>query len=383
MFFPSPIVIPEHWQSRYHKLRALLYLGIIILTILLALNVFFPTIEQGFDFRSASASKNTILLPRSPDNTDRSNGKIEQGGTLVADTAVVGDFSLVKASVTLEKNSAVPETLDFSLRRSYQSFFYPTGAPVTDFPKENLYVIDGTYYALRSDILFPFVSEAAYLSRFPKEYAEASDATLLERYPVSEEWLGFRIGSLLANAMGVFVVTSETEARPVGSAEIFLALGYNFEDVIEASEEELGVYKRGRIFLLGAAHPDGTVLFDQDSESYYLIDQGMKRPLLPGAYRDFLVADKHPIIVSTQASTQSARCSLLPNIFSTKLACTAPITALTPGFGNDFELQITNQKTGVEISALSVSFETAKNQEDLMTLLSKIKQRLLARFGGA
>jgi hypothetical protein len=383
MFFPSPIAIPEHWQSHYRKLRTLLYLGILILSILLAINVFFPTIEQIFDFRSASASKNTILSPRSPDNTDRSNGKIGHDDTLVADTAVVGDFSLVKASVTLEKNSAVPETLDFSLRRSYQSFLYPTGTPVADFPQEDVYLVNGTYYALRNGTLFPFVSEAAYLSRFPKEYAKTDDATLLKRSPVSEEWLGFRVGSLLANAMGVFVVTSETEARPVGSAEIFLALGYDFRDVIQASEEELGVYKRGRIFLLGAAHPDGTVFLDQDDGSYYLVDQRTKRPLLPGTYRDFLVTDKHPIIVSTQASTQSAHCSLLPNIFSTKLSCTTPITALAPGFGNDFELRITNPETGIEINALSVSFETAMNQENLMTLLAKIKQRLLARFAGA
>ncbi len=382
MFFPTPTVIPTNWQKRYQTLRFFMYLFIIVITIIFALRVLFPIIEQGFDFRSPESSKNLIQNPRSPENTPRINGKIEQNGTLIADTTVVGDFSLIRAAAVLEKNSARPETLDFTLRRSYRSFLYPTGEPIVDFPRENISLVGEKYYALRGDMLFPFVSEQAFLSRFPKEHAKVfnDSSSLLEHFSISDEWLGFRVGSLLSNAEGVFVVVSETEVRPVGSAEIFLALGYSFEDVIPVSEEELGVYKRGRILLLGAAHPDGTILFDQDNQNYFLVDQGTKRPLLPGAYRDFLLKNTHPITVSEKASKISVSCTLVPNIFGTNLSCNTPISILPSGFGNDFELTITSPETAIDMNHLTVSFETAKNKKNMMTLLSQIKQRLLARF---
>lgn len=377
---PSFIDLPLHLQKRYSMFRIALYALFFLLVTLFFLDILFPTIGQIFDFRSPESSKNTILAPRSSDGTPRVNGKIEAKGTLIADTAVLGGFSQATVEATIEKDSALPQNMEFSLRRSYQAFFYPIGEPVSNFPEETLYHVDTTYYALREGTLFPFVSDQAYLSRFPREFATEADEALLSRYPLSEEWLGFRVGSLLSNATGVFVVTSETEARPVGSAEIFLALGYDFADVIPVSEEELGIYKRGRIFLLGAAHPDGTILFDQDTNEYFIIDHGTKHPLPLSPYRDFLTTGKHPILVSSTRTNVSVNCSLMPNIFGSALSCTTPITTLTPGFGNDFELSLTSSDA-VELRTLSVSFETAKNQENFMTLLSKIKQRLLGRFG--
>ncbi len=377
-------LIAHNWQSRYRVLRLALYLIIIVVTLTFVLRVFFPTLTQAFDFRAPQSSKNTLLSPRSPQDTPRLNGKIESGGTLVADTTVVGDFSLVNVTAVLEKKSAIPETLDFTLRRSYQSFFYPTGESLRDFPPLNtVYKVRDTYYELQAGTLYPFVSEQAYLSRYPKDHAIIKQDDFIESLPLSETWLGFRVGSLLSNADGVFVVVSEEEVRPIGSAEIFLALGYNFSDVTPVSEEELGVYRRGRIFLLGTAHPDGTILFDQDEQIYYLIDQKTKRPLLPGTYRDFLIAGKHPILVSSRAGAQSVICTLTPNILNTTLSCSVPITSLVPGFGNDFELQVSSPQTAIDLSTLSVSFETAKNKQNMMTLLSQIKQRLLTRFGGA
>lgn len=380
LIIPSPIALPEHWRKRYRIARLSMYLLIGAVTVFFAMRVLFPTITQRFDFRTPDSSKNTLLAPRAGDSTPRTNGKIEKNGVLVADTTVLGGFSQVDITATLEKKSAIPETLDFTLRRSYQGFLYPTGEPVTNFPDEKVFRSGDTYYALRDQKLFPFVSEQAFLSRYPREVVSLADANLLETIPIAEEWLGFRVGSLLSNATGVFVVVSETEVRPVGSAEIFLAFGYDFADVIPVSEEELGVYTRGRIFLLGSAHPDGTLLLDQDNESYFIVERGTKRPLLPGTYREYLLTQMRPIVVSTQASEQTAHCTLLPNIFGTRLSCTAAIETLQPGFGNDFELRITSPDTDIDLNALALAFETAKNKQNLMTLLSQIKQRLLSRF---
>ncbi|MDO8566206.1 MAG: hypothetical protein Q7S04_03425 [Candidatus Moranbacteria bacterium] len=381
MFLAPPIAILPLWQSRYRILRALLYAVALSFIIVFALRALFPTLVFSFNFKTPSSSKNNLLDPRAPDNTPRTNGKIETNGTLITDVGVVGDLSQIDTSVTLEKKSAVPDNLTFSVRRSYRSFFLPIGLPVTGFPEESLYKINNTYYALRNGTLYPFVSDNAYLSRYPDEFAQPESNDFLTRYPISEEWIGFRVGSIVSFADGAFLIVSDTEMRPVGSADIFLALGYRFEDVLPASEEEIGIYKRGRIFLLGAEHPDGTLLFDRATNTYYLVDHGFKRPLLNPVYRNFILKQQAPIVVSSQTSKEHADCVLEPGFFGQTFSCTTLLGALSPESGPDFEISISRGNTDIDINTLQVSFNTEKSVKNMFSILSQIKQRVLTRFG--
>ncbi|OGI15562.1 MAG: hypothetical protein A2878_02865 [Candidatus Moranbacteria bacterium RIFCSPHIGHO2_01_FULL_54_31] len=379
-FSEQIIALPPRLKRRYAILRTLLYATIIATVIVFGLRVLFPTLTFTFNFKTPSASKNNLLDPRDPLGSHRTNGKIETGGTLIADVGVIGSFARASSDITLEKASALPESLEFSLRRSYRGFLLPTGEPITSFPEASTYKIDGTYYTLTDGTLYPFVSDNAYLSRYPDDAALPETGEFLARYPVSENWLGFRIGSVISFADGVFLITSETEMRPVGSADIFLALGYRFEDVRPASEEEIGIYKRGKIFLLGAQHPDGTLFLDQDTGTYYLLWQGTKRPLTDARYRDFIMKQQTPISVSTQASEERARCTLEPSLFGRSFSCALTL-ALRPGNGNDYEIRIDGNNADIDINTLDVSFETEKSTRSMLTLLSQIKQRFLSRFG--
>lgn len=382
MSFINPIItIPPNWQKHYQILRALLYVLVILTVGVSALSVLFPTFVFSFNFKTPSASKNNILDPRSPVGIPRTNGKIENGGVLIANAGVVGNFSHATAQILLEKKSAIPENLQFSLRRSYRAFFLPLGEPITNFPEATLYKIDGTYYILRDGLLSPFVSEMAYLSHYPDTFATPASADIFNTYPISEEWTGFRVGSIIAFADGVFLITSDTEMRPVGSADIFLAFGYRFSDVHPASEEEIGIYKRGRIFLLGAQHPDGTLFFDQDTKTYFLIEKNTKRPVTDTHYLEFIKQQQTPINVSSRAGETRADCLLVPSLFGQSFSCTTTLVEQNSSNGSDFELRLENANTDIDINTLNVSFATEKSRATLLTILSTIKQRLLTRFG--
>lgn len=381
-FFSEPIIaIDPKWQKRYSLFRGLLYVFVTLIALLFISRALFPTLVFSFNFKTPSSSKNTLLTPRSETGTVRTNGKIEAEGTLITDTAAVGNFSQVNVEATLENKSALPQTLDFSLRRSYQSFLLPTGPVIGNFARESLYHIDTTYYALRDNTLYPFISEQAYLSNYPESFALPATENFLKKYPVAEHWLGFRVGSLVSFADGIFLIVSDTEMRPIGSADIFLALGYRFEDVIAGNEEEIGIYKRGRIFLLGAVHPDGTLLLDQDTRTYYLVDQGFKRPIGSPAYRDFLLSKQTPIIVSSVQSELQVKCALTPSFSGRTFSCSAPAEILNTPFGNDFEIRLSGSDVNIDINTLTVSLDTLRNDQSMFTLLSQIKQRIFSRFG--
>lgn len=375
------IPIPENWQYRYNILRALLYVAMILMTGIFISRALFPTLVFSFNFKTPNSSKNNFLDPRSPENASRTNGKIEKDGTLIGNVGIAGNFSEANVQIILEKKSAAPDNLKMSLRRSYRSFMLPTGAPITSFPETELYKIDGTYYAIQEGTLSPFVSDNAYLTRYPNNFAKDESREFLSRYPVSENWLGFRVGSLVSFADGVFLIVSETEMRPIGSADIFLNLGYQFENVLPASEEEIGIYKRGKIFNLGEQHPDGTLIWDQDTGNYYLVEQNMKRPLMDARYLNFLLKQQTPINVSTQSNETSINCNLKPSLFGQSFSCAANLTELKQSLGSDFEIRLDQNDVDIDINTLKISLTTDRNKQNVLTLLSQIKQRFLTRFG--
>jgi hypothetical protein len=363
------------------KLRITLAVGIALAGIALAYTFLFPTVTTSFDFRNPKSSRNQIFDPRSEAASPRTNGKLETGGVLIADTSPLGNFSHLTVSLDLEKQSETPNQIEVSVRKGYRAFFYPIGTDIADFPTADLYRIEDVYYALRDGILHPYVSPAAYLSHYPATAARDESITWRDSFSIASDFIGFRIGTLLSFADGVYVVTSESEIRPIGSAEIFLALGYRFEDVLPVNEEDLGIYKRGRILVMGAPHPDGSLFVDQDTGTLFLIEGEMRHPVKPGAYHDFLLANTHPITASESSSRRSTQCTATSGLLPRALDCVTELGTLDGVIGSDYEVTLSDNDVAIDIANLTLAFETRLSSDNLTTLLAKVKQRILARFG--
>lgn len=366
----------------YRQLRALLWIGILTGATLFGLSVLFPRITQSFDFSNPGALRNTIVSPRAPDGSPLTQGKVAAAGTLIANTSLLGDFSEATVGFTLTSHSLLPSTVTATIRRGYQATRLPLGPPITSTPQAEIFLVDGTYYQLNHQTLTPFISEAAYHSRFPNDQSVTrSDNSLFDRYPRAKEPIGFRIGSLLAFDVGVFVVTSETEIRPVISAETFLALGYHFQDVIPVSEEELGIYTRGRIIVLNTPHGDGTLFHDVDTNELWMVEQGTRRVITDQGYRDFLLTKQTPIETRLSDTVRSVTCKLQASFWPRQYHCSAELTPLNQNLGFDYELTLTSTESGFEMDSLDLAFNTHVTLENARTLGAKVKQRILARFG--
>ncbi len=376
-----PVLTPQQTKL-YQRLRLLLWVGMVTGGTLFSLSILFPRITQSFDFDNPGASRNQIVDPRGPQGESRTNGKLAGSESLIGNTSLLGDFSSVTASFTLENDSDFPEYATATVRRGYRAAFLPIGDPVTESPSATIFLIDGNYYRFENDTLTPFISEAAYRSRYPAGQPLArADASIFAEHPRAKEPLGFRVGSLLSFADGVFVVTSDTEIRPIGSAEIFLALGYRFDDVLPVSEEELGIYKRGRIVLLNTPHADGTLFRDQDTGEVFVVESGKRRLVTDTGYREFLVAQQMPIETRASDAGRSVSCTLESGFFPRTYRCTAPLTELNANLGSDYELTLQGTGTDFEMETLSLAFDTHVTVENARTLLAKVKQRILVRFG--
>ncbi len=379
----SGITLPDSTRSYYRRARVLMYLVVFFIVGNFLMGILFPTFVFPFDFRTPGSLRNTLTDPRASDGTPLERGKVEASESLQANAGAFGRFSKAEIRATLEKDSNVPETIPVTVRRSYRSFLSPLGEPILGFPEGERYRVADTYYELRAGTLYPFVSEAAFLSHYPLSFAQITGPELLERFSVAEQWRGYRVGSLLAFGDGVFVVTSEEEVRPIGSADIFLRLGYRFEDVLSVSAEEVGIYRRGRIILLGAAHPDGTIFLDTDSETYSLLDAGKKRALEGKEYRDFLLSKNGAVVARGRDAEESARCIASLTFTGRSLKCQTSLDILADNLGNDYEITLANTPQPYELERLTLALRSEKSVTSARRLLTQVKVRFLIRFGYA
>lgn len=384
MSFSEPfLTLPPSQKRAYIFGRILLYTICTTLALWFALRIIFPTLPFSFNFKTPQSTKNTFLDPRrATDQSPLLNGKLEEKQTLIGNFDSPGTFSRLRVSLTLNKKSAEPSELQASLSRSYRSFFLPIdGIPVASFEHPPLYQDqNGIYYAEENGALKRFVSPAAYLSRYPASFALPLSSSLARSLPLSEEWIGFRVGSLVSFADGVYLVVSEQEIRPFGDPNIFLSLGYRFKDVIPAHEEEIGIYKRGRIILYGAPQSDGTLFYDTDSGAYLIRENKKLRPITSPEYRKFLLTQITPLEVSLASRNTTLSCTPTPSWFGKKYTCDIPEASLSAQFGSAFQFFLRSD-TNIDIDTLTVSLITDRTSDNFRLFAHQIRLRLMNRLG--
>ena len=375
------VALPENLILRYRVAQGILYTSLLLLFSFLIFRSLFPIITHSFDFENPTSSKHDLLVPKDTHGSLIANGKLPKGESLIFHDGTSGLYQKAILGLSLEEKESLPESIAITLRHGYAATWLPEGAAVQDFPAEKIYVSEGDYYALRNNELLRFVSREAFLSRYPESYAEAVSPDFLTTFTKNDTLIGYRPGLLVEYADGVFLIVNETDMRPIGSARIFANIGYRFEDVKKVNAEELGIYKRGKIFLSGDIHPNGTVFLDTDNQTYYIVQDGTFRKLLPGAYLNFLLTQGAPITFSQTTNDMTVSCTPTKSTFGHKVSCEADLTPIYDLVGSDYEMRIGNSGEDTEFAYYEAQFYTAINRQNFNFILSQVKENFLARFG--
>ena len=321
--------IPEPWRKRYIIARIVLVLLFIACGIYFAFLVLFPSQTSIFDFKNPQASKNTLLEPHAPDGASLEKGNLTEEQPLIVDAAVMrGDYSLLHISLLPDEKSGRPNG-SIDIRKSYRAFFLPLGAPITE-PAH----FDGNFHS----------------------------------------------GMLLSFADGVFLIDGNT-VRPIGDAMIFESLGYSWEDVVPASEEDMGIFEKGKMVILGNTHPEGTVLYAADTDTYFLIQGGEKHRIANHDIAQSYLHGTHPIQVSEETLSVKQTCPLtLGGFFTITYECETPIDTLKNLPGDSYRLTA-QFNDAVSFQTMETVFADTINTSNMRSSLSQIKQRILAHYG--
>lgn len=381
----SDIAIPESLRNPYRVFRALLFIAFLSLSSIFAYRTLFPSQEFSFSFRNPDASGNSLEIPYVDDGTSVKNGHIPADTTFATYAGTIGVFSSARVTVTLENDSPLPENgaVHVSLRKSYRACFLPDGEPIRVPPKERALSVNGVPYLFSTDTLYPFISNQAALSRFPKEEILTASDEILSIFPPEEIPVGFREGTLLSDAQGVYAIDGEGKARPIGSSDIFESLGFHWNDVILADEEELGFHKRGKILLQDGVQPDGTLFHDADTDTYRIVSDGRRHQILDKGYLGSLRAVTTPIETSGNALSTSVSCDLrrsrIPFIGRRTLVCDLPLGSLRDFAGGSVSLSVSTEKE-IHLASLRTVLRTEPDRENLGLFLRQIRERFQTTY---
>jgi len=429
------ISLSEKKYSLYKKLQTTLYVVAFLIAVIMAVRVIFDSQNFYFSFTPSNANNSSVNYPRYQKmDSVVENGNLSTGTEIYFDTVPIGTFS--KATVKFPSNIARSFSGTISVRKSHQAFLYPESTPIgfkngsllkntneyyivsenklrniptsilstlgysitafieaseedlqytpagdplltsESYPDFSLFKIEDDYYLLEKSSLKKFTSETAFLSQYRISQAIEKTTDLFSRYPLSEEQLGFADGSLVSYRDSIYII-SQNKYYPINNPETFIAKGYDWNDVIPATTDEVSLYEKTALFTIRRNHPAGTVFKTIGSGKYYIIDN-LEKHLLPSQSIADSWSARSPILVSEKSPETIEHCTLQKNYFGSEF-CELQIDSLRnlPGVNYEFIMKL---DTDTSIEDLNISFSKDLNRSNLIIFLQDIYNKIKNKY---
>lgn len=137
----------------------------------------------------------------------------------------------------------------------------------------------------------PFWSKTALISRYDETKIIDVSRNDLQRYLIGYPIKYPNYSLLKSPASNVYLIVNN-EKKLIASDEIFRMIGYNPEEVIEVTNEELAYYNEGRTITLNSLYPQGALLQNNTTGGVYYVEDGIKYPIwskeiMTANYKDY------------------------------------------------------------------------------------------------
>ncbi len=164
---------------------------------------------------------------------------------------------------------------NLNLWRIWQNWFgqnYPNGTLLHS-------VSSSEYWLIDSGKRRPFKNMASLITRTDPKLAINVEDDILNNYPTSSPIL-FPNYSILASPNTTYLLDYDT-LHPFASAEVVRKLGYNPDEVIDVSEDDLKDYTRGATIFASSSAPQGVIIQITDlNNQYFLLKDDTLQPIV-------------------------------------------------------------------------------------------------------
>ena len=163
----------------------------------------------------------------------------------------------------------------WNIWQRYFTQVYPDGSLLQAAGQEIVYLI-------QSGRKRPFSSRGALVSRFNPNKIVIVRPEDLDSYPEGAP-IKFQQYALVQAPSGAVYLLVDDKRRGFTSQQAFAKMGFNRQEVIKGSWEELAAYKESTPITVTSTYPTGALLQDKKTGGVYWVEEGNKAPLLDRA----------------------------------------------------------------------------------------------------
>lgn len=347
------ISLPKKQRKRYTLLRILMVILFLAGISYFLSTLFFPTAYFSYDDTIDSLA-NTIKEPRTKDDITS------------FDVALSGTHDRAKIVINTEEDLAGKNIL---MRKSFAAFLSPI--TTLSLPKHaESFENNGIYYLEDDTIIYPLVSYQAAQS-YLRNNATLERKVLSQSSEISSQTRGFSSGSLLSSNSGIYVIDG-IKKHAIDDEETFLALGYNFDDVIKTDSEERGAHQKAKIYTISATHPTNTFFTATDTDTTFHYDGTNLRTV------DVNTISHKPITVDFEDRNESAECILSASVFSQhRYTCSVSLEAITDNAGNIYRFSLPGTSS---ITGISTALAASPTRSTIDRRIKEMKKILKEQF---
>lgn len=129
----------------------------------------------------------------------------------------------------------------------------------------------------------PFLTKGALTSRFDINKIIQVDKSVLDSYSTGAP-IRFSQYSLIRSPKGDIYLLVDDKKRKIANMEAFRAIGFNPEEVVGASWEDVNAYKNGVDITTESKYPTGALLQNNKTGGVYWVSEGEKAPLIDAIF---------------------------------------------------------------------------------------------------
>lgn len=159
-----------------------------------------------------------------------------------------------------------------SLWNKWFALSYPDGSLLQN-------ATDKTLWLIQNNQRRQFASKAVFTSNYSLNKLLNIKQEDLEKYEIGAPIKYANYSLLQIPTGGVYFLENET-ARPITSKEAFKLIGFNPEEIIKVSEEEILSFPIGEPITIKSAYPVGGILQDKITKEIYFVKDGVKHLLV-------------------------------------------------------------------------------------------------------
>ena len=159
-----------------------------------------------------------------------------------------------------------------SLWNKWFALNYPEGSLLQN-------ATDKTLWLIQNNQRRQFASKAVFTSNYSLNKLLPVKAEDLEKYEIGA-LIKYANYSLLQIPSGGVYFLENDAVRPITSKEAFKLIGFNPEEIIKVTEEEILSFPRGEPITIKSAYPVGAILQDKITKEIYFVKDGIKHLLI-------------------------------------------------------------------------------------------------------